>query len=626
MKCYLSYNYTVTLEYPPYSRLNIKYEYLRDGTIRPFNSNLCFRANHDNTTLTSCNANSQKFIRNPQTAQFIELKTRKYLQALESRLILGHCHDRRPSQRWQFEFVNPDLKNLTEGSAVEKLVSLSLTKEQPAGQSANQPTEKTNQGLSTVTAPVVTTTEASHYSIPKSEYMLINDTFQRIMTDLNALRRYANNTHVVHSTKIAALNETHDSNLNKIQSIGAQIIQLRTILGRISEPEIEKIWKEIEKLKTDTTNLSSLHTLTYEVFELQRHVFPDRSQFKGTNIIELPDNIKRLVTSMHNQYKQELLTEQENKLAAEIRQVYCQVSALERNQAIIMAQGNGLLAAAALDLPACSRLQGFGQTLLLEQCKEQQNINITAVETSCGFQPNFLYNGKNSTIGIDGWSIHPYSDCFWRSHIVNFNGKPHMWIHDNGTGDWIEQHPNLHSTTLELIAEFSEVPLNDYDFTLQAHPAHEASDLEQLNVLNDLLGRIQETSSNSFSTVAVTESQRNNIHHVFSWVDNLKIMVLCVIGFIFFLIFICLFIALNPFPKIIEQRKERKNNKPKKNKYQVNEVELKSREPMLHKTEVAPVNNKPNAPSIDTVHSHNHCTYVVGKGLVWEDLCPCDAE
>ena len=66
-----------------------------------------------------------------------------------------------------------------------------------------------------------------------------------------------------------------------------------------------------------------------------------------------------------------------------------------------MAHGNGLLAAAALDLPACSRLQGFGQTLLLEQCKEQQNINITAVETSCGFQPNFLYNGKNSTIGID---------------------------------------------------------------------------------------------------------------------------------------------------------------------------------------------------------------------------------
>ena len=43
--------------------------------------------------------------------------------------------------------------------------------------------------------------------------------------------------------------------------------------------------------------------------------------------------------------------EQKNKLAGEIRQVYCQVSALERNQAIILAQGNGLLAAAALKMP-----------------------------------------------------------------------------------------------------------------------------------------------------------------------------------------------------------------------------------------------------------------------------------
>ena len=69
------------------------------------------------------------------------------------------------------------------------------------------------------------------------------------------------------------------------------------------------------------------------------------------------------------------MIENENKLAAEIRQVYCQVSALERNQAIIMAQGNGLLAAAALSLPTCTRLQGFGQTVLLEQSAEQQ-INI----------------------------------------------------------------------------------------------------------------------------------------------------------------------------------------------------------------------------------------------------------
>ena len=40
----------------------------------------------------------------------------------------------------------------------------------------------------------------------------------------------------------------------------------------------------------------------------------------------------------------------------------------------------------------------------------------------------------------------------------------------------------------------------------------------------------------------------------------------------------------------------------------------------------------PNAPPQGAVggankasqHKHSHCTYVVGKSLVWEDLCPCE--
>ena len=117
-------------------------------------------------------------------------------------------------------------------------------------------------------------------------------------------------------------------------------------------------------------------------------------------------------------------------------------------------------------MPTCSRLQGFGETMLLQQCSEQK-ANITAIETACGFQPYFLYNHKNFTIGIDGWSIHPYSDCFWQSHLININSKPHMWEINNGNGDWVEQQANLHSVNLELIAEFEELPLNDFDFALK---------------------------------------------------------------------------------------------------------------------------------------------------------------
>ena len=46
---------------------------------------------------------------------------------------------------------------------------------------------------------------------------------------------------------------------------------------------------------------------------------------------------------------------------------------------------------------------------------------------------------------------------------------------------------------------------------------------------------------------------------------------------------------------------------------------------MLQKSDKASINNKPNALDIDTIHSHNNCTYV-GKCLVWEDLRPCDPE
>lgn len=133
-----------------------------------------------------------------------------------------------------------------------------------------------------------------------------------------------------------------------------------------------------------------------------------------------------------------------------------------------------------------------------------------------------------------------------------------MWILNDGHGDWVEQIPNLHSNNLELIAEFPEIPLNDYDFTLKAHPAHDTSDLEQLNVLNDLMGRLEETNTNSFSSVVMTENQHNDIKRVFTWVDSLKIMVICVIGFIFFLICVRIFIALNPFPKMIQKINDNK--------------------------------------------------------------------
>ena len=111
---------------------------------------------------------------------------------------------------------------------------------------------------------------------------------------------------------------------------------------------------------------------------------------------------KQFIHPLHEQFKQGLQVDHENKLAAESRQLYCEIAAIKKAQAISLSQTNGILAAAALDLPVCTRLKGLGQTILLQQCAPK-SINISAIETDCGFQPYFSYNNMKNTIGIDGW-------------------------------------------------------------------------------------------------------------------------------------------------------------------------------------------------------------------------------
>jgi hypothetical protein len=136
-----------------------------------------------------------------------------------------------------------------------------------------------------------------------------------------------------------------------------------------------------------------------------------------------------IMQSFHEQYKQNLEIQHENELAREIRQMYCQVSLLRRLQAVTLSQTNGLLAASVLELSTCSRLQGLGQSLLLQECERVQ-VFVTATETKCGYQPLTIYNNKNYTIGTDGWSIHPFSNCFWKSNLINLNGKTYHWEHN----------------------------------------------------------------------------------------------------------------------------------------------------------------------------------------------------
>ncbi|XP_045030955.1 uncharacterized protein LOC123473721, partial [Daphnia magna] len=270
------------------------------------------------------------------------------------------------------------------------------------------------------------------------------------------------------------------------------------------------------------------------------------------NIEEFGDKIKFDISKMHEQYKISIETEHENKLAKEIRDVYCQLSTIKKTQAVILAQSNGILAASALGLPICTRLQGFGQAMTLQQC-ETKRIFISAKESKCGFQPFFTYEDKNCTIGVDGWSIHPYSDCFWKTHLVNLNGFHHTWEHNSTDGEWVKQKASIHMPNLDLITESEELHLNDFDYSLKSHPAHETMEMEQLNILNDLVGLMQESNSKSISDIVMSEKQDNQIGTMFSWFNTLKILILSIIGFIVFIISLRILIICDPFTRIMEK-------------------------------------------------------------------------
>ena len=133
-----------------------------------------------------------------------------------------------------------------------------------------------------------------------------------------------------------------------------------------------------------------------------------------------------------------------NILAEEMKDIFCLASETQRNQAFLLAQTNGLLAARALDMPQCDRIESSGMSLILQRCTTHL-INITVNETRCGPQPLYVNEQNRSfTIGKDGWSLHPFSECFWNGQFVNLNGNTYSYVN----GEWKRQ--TLYVTNYKL--------------------------------------------------------------------------------------------------------------------------------------------------------------------------------
>jgi hypothetical protein len=107
------------------------------------------------------------------------------------------------------------------------------------------------------------------------------------------------------------------------------------------------------------------------------------------------------------------------------------------------------------------------------------------------------------------------------------------------------------------VSEFQELPLSDFDYALKGHPAHFTADMENLNVLTELIGRIEETHDNSLSGMIMSEKQDSRIGKLFTWTDYLKIIIFATIGLVMFILVMYIFARVNPFPGIIDSFRQK---------------------------------------------------------------------
>ena len=370
-------------------------------------------------------------------------------------------------------------------------------------------------------------------------------------------------------------------------------------------------------------------------------------------IDQLEDFVKTLIKPLHEQFKTDVRNDHENELAAEIRSVYCIVAKQKRHQMMITAQISPILAAIMMGLKPCERLEGFGEMILLQECNAV-TVKIQNHHNRCGNQPFFTHRGYNATIGADGFSIVKLTGdadhwCFWRNnHFVNINGHTSFWKHTPGNvsdGDWETQKPTVHGTHLALIKQYEEFPVNDNDFELRGHSFHEKTEFEQLNILMELAGRATQYESDHLGAIVSNENREAHMIDMFSWTKVLRIIALVFVILVALALFLKAFKYFNPLPmmdEIVNNTKQKFKNNAKVKEMQKDdslEINTPSAPPIYASLITAPdkttsffnkdlneITNDTLSEDVKKVHSHFKCSYIKGKGLVWDDGCMCSTE
>uniref|UniRef100_A0A0N8AEJ0 Retrovirus-related Pol polyprotein from transposon n=1 Tax=Daphnia magna TaxID=35525 RepID=A0A0N8AEJ0_9CRUS len=191
----------------------------------------------------------------------------------------------------------------------------------------------------------------------------------------------------------------------------------------------------------------------------------------------------------NKQYIQDRAIDRDNELARMLQTIECDVRKAKNERAIITAQYNGWLAASLLKLPRCAKLQAFGQTAVVIQCKAV-NATFETIITPCGPQPKF----NNYTINLDGWELVKFSPCYWTNGFVNFNDKPYAFRNNT----WKRIDPNIVPPERTLAHSFRYEDVKAFDYDHRSNPAYNDNLLNHMNVVADIVAAMNEQSPADF--------------------------------------------------------------------------------------------------------------------------------
>ena len=227
----------------------------------------------------------------------------------------------------------------------------------------------------------------------------------------------------------------------------------------------------------------------------------------------------------HIQYIRDVAVEMSNGLAKELQKLQCTTRKLAHRNAVATAQFNGWLAASYIDLPICNKLVAIGESVNVLTCSPM-NVTFTTELTNCGPQPRY----GNSTINVEGWELTRYSECYWHSNFVNFNG--HAYTYKNET--WVP-------TTANIVVQGQQLLITNHKFQvdnslgtlLKLHPSLQSNPMSPAVVLAEIMASVQDhqtvdiNGDRHISTLLIHSRDATNISFMSrmgNWMRNFGIL------------------------------------------------------------------------------------------------------